>query len=86
MGQLPSPITGTDLIYLFWLKKKEQKQLCIAFGLSHKRNSPRACLRVLLFCPPSEETHRGLPTLPGKQLLTAWPCIMGEGCACAPAS
>lgn len=34
-GVLPSPITGTDLIYLFWLKK-EQKQVCIAFGLTHK--------------------------------------------------
>lgn len=32
---LPSPVTGTELIYLFWLKKK-QKQRCVAFGLTHK--------------------------------------------------
>lgn len=49
---LPSPITGTDLIYLFWLKK-EQKQLCIAFGLTHKRSYPQACLRVLLSGHPT---------------------------------
>lgn len=60
-GSLPSPITGTDLIYLFWLKKKEQKQLSIAFGLTHKRSYPRACLRVLLsLCPPTAASQKRL--------------------------
>lgn len=40
-GGLLSAVTGTDL---FILVKKQQKQLCIAFGLTHKLSGPRACL------------------------------------------
>lgn len=34
----PSPVTGTDLIYLFWFKKR--KTLCVAFGLTCKLSYP----------------------------------------------
>lgn len=49
-GQLPSPITGTVLIYLFWLKKRTKK-LRIAFGLTHKLSSLWACVCVILSAP-----------------------------------
>lgn len=49
-GRLPSPVTGTNLIYLFWLKKQKQKQLGIAFGLTHKRSYPQAV--CVWFCYP----------------------------------
>lgn len=46
-GSVLSAVTGTDL---FILVKKQQKQLCIAFGLTHKLSGPRAGL--LSFFPP----------------------------------
>lgn len=46
-GSLLSAVTGTDL---FILVKKQQKQLCIAFGLTHKLSGPRACLLSFFFC------------------------------------
>lgn len=64
-GSLLSAVTGTDL---FILVKKQQRQLCIAFGLTHKPSGPRACL-LSFFLPGHVPGGRGwptpLPSLPG---------------------
>lgn len=75
-GSLPSSVTGTYPIYLFWLKK-EQKQLCIAFGLTHKLSYPWACVRVISLLPPPRK--QPLPALPTCVLPPCHPC---KPCLC----